>query len=191
MYVINIDHHASGKPFGALNWIDRHACSVGELVHRMVSSRGRYCYSGDGDVPVYDAAYGYRRILLWRNSGEYFSTGWAELTEAGADPVSVARDMLYFANPFSKMVLLGRALEHIAPRRCADLAVGYARRYGGDRRVRGRLRGRGELCAFDRRGEGCKVFLRELPEGRIRLSLRSKTGDEGGHINVAAISTSG
>jgi phosphoesterase RecJ-like protein len=30
--------------------------------------------------------------------------------------------------------------------------------------------------------------LRELPEGRIRLSLRSKMGKDGGKINVAAIS---
>lgn len=37
---INIDHHASGKNFGQLNWIDYRACSVGELVYRMVKAAG-------------------------------------------------------------------------------------------------------------------------------------------------------
>src|SRR5579871_4034285 len=32
---INIDHHATGQQFAHLNWIDRHAASVGEMVHRL------------------------------------------------------------------------------------------------------------------------------------------------------------
>jgi phosphoesterase RecJ-like protein len=37
---INIDHHASGKRFGEWNWIDPDACSVGELVYRLVKTSG-------------------------------------------------------------------------------------------------------------------------------------------------------
>jgi phosphoesterase RecJ-like protein len=40
MFHINMDHHASGKAFGALNWIDCDACSVGELVYRLVKAAG-------------------------------------------------------------------------------------------------------------------------------------------------------
>ena len=39
-FQINIDHHATGKRFAQLNWIDRHAASVGEMVYRMVKAAG-------------------------------------------------------------------------------------------------------------------------------------------------------
>jgi len=42
--------------------------------------------------------------------------------------------------------------------------------------------------ALSTAGVEAAVFLRELPEGRIRLSLRSKTGKDGGSVNVAQIS---
>src|ERR1035437_4746462 len=32
-FQINIDHHASGREFANLNWIDRDAASVGEMVY--------------------------------------------------------------------------------------------------------------------------------------------------------------
>src|SRR5260370_20237822 len=34
-YLINIDHHVSGKPFADINWIDPSACSTAELVYRL------------------------------------------------------------------------------------------------------------------------------------------------------------
>ena len=39
-FLINIDHHSSAREFGHLNWIDRGAASVGELVHRLVKAAG-------------------------------------------------------------------------------------------------------------------------------------------------------
>jgi phosphoesterase RecJ-like protein len=42
--------------------------------------------------------------------------------------------------------------------------------------------------ALSAAGVEAAVFLRELPEGRVRLSLRSKAGKDGGKVNVAAIS---
>src|ERR1700682_5986545 len=33
--LINIDHHASGRPFASLNWIDEHACAVAAMVYRI------------------------------------------------------------------------------------------------------------------------------------------------------------
>ena len=39
-YLINIDHHATGRAYANLNWIDRHAASVGELVYRLVKAAG-------------------------------------------------------------------------------------------------------------------------------------------------------
>src|ERR1700751_4955259 len=39
-FIVNIDHHASGHNWGHLNWIDRGAASVGELVYRLVKAAG-------------------------------------------------------------------------------------------------------------------------------------------------------
>ena len=180
MFHINIDHHASGKQFGQLNWIDRNACSVGELVHRLVKSAG-------GTVTAEMATCLYTTLLT--DTGGFCYGGIraqtfalaGELVAAGADPVHVARDV-YFANPFSKMLLLGKALSTL--RREGALAWLWVTHQ--DMVEAGAAE---EDCegvvnyALSTAGVEAAVFLRELPEGRIRLSLRGK-----GKVNVARIS---
>ena len=39
-FQINIDHHLSGQDFAHLNWIDREAVSVGEMVYRLARAVG-------------------------------------------------------------------------------------------------------------------------------------------------------
>jgi phosphoesterase RecJ-like protein len=180
---INIDHHASGKHFAHLNWIDHNACSVGEMVHRLVKAAeavvtpematclyttlltdtGGFCYGG-------------MHASTFRLAGD--------LVEAGADPVAVARDV-YFANPFPKVLLLGRALSNLK----REGALAWLWVTNTDMLETGAVE---EDCegvvnyALSAAGIEAAVFLRELPEGRIRLSLRSKTrGAES--VNVAAI----
>jgi len=180
MFHINIDHHASGKEFGELNWIDRDACSVGELVFRLVKAAG--C------VVTPEMATCLYTTLLTDTGGFCYGGIHAstfalagELVEAGADPVHIAREV-YFANPFSKMLLLGKALGNLKRKGAlAWLWVTHA-----DMVDAGAVE---EDCegvvnyALSTAGIDAAVFLRELPEGRIRLSLRSK-----GKINVAQIS---
>jgi phosphoesterase RecJ-like protein len=180
MFHINIDHHASGKPFGELNWIDRDACSVGELVHRLVKAAG-CTVSAEMATCLYTTlltdtggfCYGGIHASTFKLAGE--------LVEAGADPVHVAREV-YFANPFSKMLLLGKALSTLKRDRALawlwvtheDMVSAVAVEEDCEGVVN---------YALSTAGVEAAVFLRELPEGRIRLSLRSK-----GKINVAAIS---
>jgi phosphoesterase RecJ-like protein len=179
MFHINIDHHASGKEFGQLNWIDRYACSVGELVHGLVKAAG-------GTVTPEMATCLYTTLLT--DTGGFCYGGIrantfrlaAELTEAGADPVRVARDV-YFANPFSKMLILGKALSNLR----RDGALAWLWVTHDDMVATGAAE---EDCegvvnyALSTAGVEAAVFLRELPEGRIRLSLRGK-----GKVNVAGI----
>lgn len=180
MFHINIDHHASGKEFGALNWIDRNACSVGELVHRMVKAAG--C-----TVTPEMATCLYTTLLT--DTGGFCYGGIhantftlaGELVAAGADPVRIARDV-YFANPFSKMLLLGKALSTL--RREGPLAWLWVTHQDmvSAEAVEEDCEGVVNY-ALSTAGIEAAVFLRELPEGRIRLSLRSK-----GKVNVAQIS---
>jgi bifunctional oligoribonuclease and PAP phosphatase NrnA len=180
MFHINIDHHASGKPFGELNWIDRDACSVGELVHRLVKAAG-CTLTSEMATCLYTTlltdtggfCYGGIHASTFKLAGE--------LVEAGADPVHIAREV-YFANPFSKMLLLGKALSTLK----RDGALAWLWVTHEDMVNASAVE---EDCegvvnyALSTGGTEAAVFLRELPEGRIRLSLRSK-----GKINVAAIS---
>lgn len=179
MYHINIDHHASGKEFGELNWIEREAASVGELVYRLVRAAGcvvtpemATCLYTTLLTDTGGFCYGVLRPATFALA--------AELVEAGADPVHIARDV-YFANPFSKMLLLGKAMSTL--RRDGPLA--WVSVTHQDMVDAGAAE---EDCegvvnfALSIAGIEAAVFLRELPEGRIRLSLRGK-----GNVNVASI----
>lgn len=178
-FVINIDHHATGRAFGDLNWIDRSAASVGELVYRLVKAAG-YTVSPEMAACLY-------ATVLTDTGGFCYGTTNAEtfdlareLVQAGANPLQIAQDV-YFSLAMSKLLLLGAALSNLKREgRLAWLWVSH------DDMLRS--------CAAEEDCEGivnyavsiggveAAAFLRELPEQRIRLSLRSK-----GRVNVAAI----
>ncbi len=40
LFLINIDHHVTGREFASLNWIDRHAVSAGAMVYRLALAAG-------------------------------------------------------------------------------------------------------------------------------------------------------
>ena len=180
--IVNIDHHASGREWGQVNWIDRDAASVGQLVHRLVKAAG-------AKVPPEMATCLYT-TLLTDTGGFLFGTLRGstfalahELVEAGADPIKIAQNT-YFTTPMSKLLLLGTALTHLHREgRISWVWVTH------EDMVR--------TCAAEEDCEGivnyalsvadveASVFLRELPEGRIRVSLRSK-----GKVNVAALAES-
>jgi phosphoesterase RecJ-like protein len=103
-----------------------------------------------------------------------------DLALAGADPIQIAQNV-YFSTPTSKLLLLGAALAKLRhEERLAWLWVtseDMARTGATDEDSEGIVNF--ALCAA---GVEAAVFLRELPEQRIALSLRSK-----GRVNVAAI----
>jgi phosphoesterase RecJ-like protein len=177
--IVNIDHHVSGHDWGHLNWIDRQAASVGELVYRLIRAAG-------ADVTPEIATCLYTTLLT--DTGGFIYGGVRastfslaeQLVLAGANPIRISQD-IYFSTPTSKLLLLGSALNNLHREgRLAWLWITH----------NDMLR----TCAAEEDCEGivnyalsiadveAAVFLRELPEQRIRMSLRSK-----GKVNVAAI----
>ena len=177
--IVNIDHHASGRPWGQVNWIDREAASVGELVYRLIKAAG-------ASLTPEIATCLYTTLLT--DTGGFIYGGVRastfalaeEFVIAGADPIRISKDT-YFSTPMSKLLLLGAALNNLHREgRMAWMWITH------NDMVR--------TCAAEEDCEGivnyalsiadveAAVFLRELPEQRIRMSLRSK-----GKINVAAI----
>ncbi len=178
-FLINIDHHVSGRPYARVNWIDHEACSVGEMVFRLVKAAG-------ATVTAEMANCLYATVLTDTGGfcyGNLRASTFAlarDLVAAGADPLHLARQV-YFSAPVSKVLLLGAALGNLKREgRLAWLWVTH----------RDMIR----TCAVEEDCEGianfalgiagveAAVFLRELPEQRIRLSLRSK-----GKVDVAAV----
>ena len=178
-FLINIDHHASGIEFAHINWIDHEAACVGEMVFRL--------YKALGATVTPDAANCIYTTVLTDTGGFIYGGTRAstfelarELALAGADPIRIAQQV-YFSAPMSKLLLLGAALQNLHREgRLAWLWVTH------QDMVRS--------CALEEDCEGianyalsiaeveAAAFLRELPENRIQVSLRTK-----GKINVAAI----
>lgn len=195
---INIDHHATGRNFGHLNWIDRGAASVGEMVFRLVKAAG-------GTVTPEMARCLYTTVLTdtggfcYGGVRESTFTLAAELTRAGANPIQVAQE-IYFRTPESRLHLLGAALSTLH----REGALAWLWVTNADME---RAKAAEEDCegivnyAISIAGVEAAVFLRELPEGRIRLSLRSKGGISvatlaaslggGGHENAAGVTLEG
>lgn len=178
-FVVNIDHHATGREWANLNWIDREAASVGELVFRLIKAAG-------AAVTPEIATCIYTTLLTDTGGFCYGPTRAAtfglakELVEAGANPIRIAQDV-YFSTATSKLLLLGAALRNLQREgRLAWLSVtqnDIARACASEEDCEGIAN-----VALSIAGVEAAVFLREIPDRRIRISLRSK-----GKVNVSAI----
>jgi phosphoesterase RecJ-like protein len=180
--IINIDHHASGRTFGSVNWIDTGSCAVAEMVYDLATLAGV-------DITADMATCLYTAVLTDTGSFCYAGTDAhtfdlaGDLVRQGANPMLIAQHT-YFSNPTSKMLLLGAALSNL--RREGRLAWMWVSHDDMQR-----TRAAEEDCeglvnyAIGIAGVEVAVFLRELPNHRVRLSIRSK-----GELNVARIAES-
>jgi phosphoesterase RecJ-like protein len=178
-FFINIDHHASARAFAQINWIDTRASAVAEMVYWLAQA---------AQVPITPemATCVYTSVLTDTGSFCYECTRAStfalahDLVLHGANPAQVAQDV-YFSNPTSKMRLLGAALATLQREGpIAWLWVGraeMARAGAEDEDCEGIVN-----YAISLSGVEVAVFLREMPDHRFRLSLRSK-----GQINVARV----
>jgi phosphoesterase RecJ-like protein len=178
--LINIDHHASGRPFGSVNWIDEHACAVAAMVYRIA-------VAANVEITPSMATCLYAAILSDTGAFTYSSTTADtfalvhDLAAHGANPSQIARD-IYFSNPATKIRLLGIALSNL--RTEDDLAWTWVT--GEDMERIGAI---AEDCEgvvnylISIAGVEAAVFLREVPDtSQFRLSIRSK-----GKLDVARI----
>jgi bifunctional oligoribonuclease and PAP phosphatase NrnA len=178
-FLINIDHHASGKPFGHINWIEPSACATAEMIYWLARAAAV-------QITPEIATCLYTAVLTDTGSFCFLGTsertfGLAqELVHAGADPARIAQSV-YFSNPTSKMRLLGQALTTL--QRDGSLAWMHV-----TNEQMARAEAREEDCEglvnYSLAIEGVEValFFREQEPGKWRVSLRSK-----GTVNVAEV----
>jgi phosphoesterase RecJ-like protein len=178
-FLINIDHHVSGRNFGDINWIDPTVMATAELVYRLARLA---CVPIDRDIAtcLYTALMTDTGSFMFEGTNEHTFTVARELVLAGADPAQCARH-IYFGHSTAKMRLLGAALTHM--HREGPLAWIWVTREQMER-----LGAREEDCeglvnyALSMGDVQVAIFFRELPDRRYRVSLRSK-----GEINVSTV----
>jgi bifunctional oligoribonuclease and PAP phosphatase NrnA len=177
--LINIDHHTSGRPFAQVNWIDSNACAVAEMVYQLIGAAGIEI-TPDMATCLYTAVLSDTGSFCYEGTDANTFELARNLVRQGADPVLIAQHV-YFSNPAAKILLLGAALANL------EHEDGLAWLWITERDMN-RSRAAEEDCegivnyAIGIRGIEVAVFLRELHDHRVRLSLRSK-----GRINVATI----
>jgi phosphoesterase RecJ-like protein len=178
-FLISIDHHVSGRPFAHVNWIDPKAVATAEMVYRLAREAG-VKISPEIATCLYTAVLTDTGSFMFEGTNEHTFALARELVLAGADPAHCARNV-YFGHSTAKMRLLGAALSNLhreGPLAWIWVTSEQMERFGAKE----------EDCeglvnyALSIQDVEVAVFFRELPDGRYRVSLRSK-----GQLNVAKV----
>jgi phosphoesterase RecJ-like protein len=178
-FVINIDHHMSGRPFAQVNWIDPKAVATAEMIYGLGREAG-VTISPEIATCLYTAVLTDSGSFMFEGTNQHTFELARELVLAGADPAQCARHV-YFAHSTAKMRLLGAALSDL--HRDGPLAW-----ISTTQEQMERFAAKEEDCeglvnyVLSIQEVEVAVFFRELPGGRFRVSLRSK-----GQLNVAEV----
>jgi bifunctional oligoribonuclease and PAP phosphatase NrnA len=178
-FLISIDHHVSGRPFAHVNWIDPHAVATAEMVFRL-AREAEVKFSPEIATCLYTALMTDTGSFMFQGTNDSTFALARELVLAGADAAHCARG-IYFAHSEAKLRLLGEALRNLN----LEGHVGY---FWVTQKQMERCNALEEDCeglvnyVLSIGGVEVAAFFRELPEGRYRVSLRSK-----GKLDVARV----
>ncbi|MGI8556723.1 MAG: DHH family phosphoesterase [Solirubrobacteraceae bacterium] len=201
--LLNLDHHHDNTRFGTVDHVVPWAACTAEVVWDLMAPLGV-----ELTRPIADALY----VGLITDTGRfsYENTGArshrmaAELIEAGVDVAAIYR-RIYEGTPYSKLELLGRALERVSRYDSGRLAVAFLT--AEDYRVTGAEESHSEGIIDQLRaveGTKCAVLVRELlaeeKRGQKKVSMRATDNDVdvsiiarahggGGHRRAAGFST--
>lgn len=178
-FLISIDHHLSGKPFGNINWIDPTAVATAEMIYRLAQT-ANVKISPEIATCLYTALLTDTGSFMFEGTNDRTFALARELVLAGANPAYCARNV-YFGHSTAKMRLLGAALSNLhreGPIAWISVSCEQMEQVGAKE----------EDCeglvnyALSIQDVEVAVFFRELADGRYRVSLRSK-----GNMNVASV----
>lgn len=179
--LLNVDHHEDNSLFGDVNLVDPGASSTSELVYRL-SRKGNWDLTPEAATCLYTGLVTDTGRFQHRNTGPGALAVASELAAAGADLAAISREV-YESQSLSYTRLMGRALERaeVLP----DLGLVYSYVTQRDLRETGAsLPETEDLIDHLRTVRGTKVaaLFKELEDGRIRVSLRSRDGAEVGPV---------
>jgi len=199
-FLINIDHHAGNRMYGAVNWHDESAAACGEMVFDVIRELG---------VPLRLEIATHIYLAILTDTGSFHHSNITPRTfdicrqtvEAGVNPAAMAR-RVFDSNSFGKLKLIGALLDSMELLDDGRLALLYM----DDAML--------EACGCTNNDtEGlinlpltareiqAVVFFKVGPAGEVRVSMRSKYDVDvrqvagafggGGHKNAAGFTVTG
>jgi bifunctional oligoribonuclease and PAP phosphatase NrnA len=108
-FIINIDHHAGNKMYGAVNWFDESAAACSEMVFDVIRALG---------VPLTREIATHIYLAILTDTGSFHHSNITPRTfdicrqavEAGVNPAAMAR-RVFDSNSFGKLKLIGALLD--------------------------------------------------------------------------------
>ena len=199
-FLINIDHHAGNRMYGAINWFDESAAACGEMVFDIIKALG---------VPLSEEIATHIYLAILTDTGSFHHSNITPRTfeicrqtvEAGVNPAIMAR-RVYDSNSFGKLKLIGALLDQmllvdegrLAIMRMDDAMLEACGCTNND--TEGIIN-----LPLTAREIQAVVFFKGTPNGEIRVSMRSKYDVDvrrvansfggGGHKNAAGFTVQG
>jgi len=179
--ILNIDHHEDNQLYGEINLVDERASSTSELVYRVIKEAG---WEIDADVAtcLYTGVVTDTGRFEHRNTSPATFAVAAELAQAGADIAQVIKEV-YDNQSLAYTHLMGLALQRIEV--VEDLGFAYSFITQQDLAETGATLPESEdLIDHLRSIRGTKVvaLFKELEDGDVRVSLRSRDDYEVGPV---------
>jgi phosphoesterase RecJ-like protein len=186
-FLINIDHHAGNRMYGAINWHDETAAACGEMVFDLIREL---------DVPLTREIATHIYLAILTDTGSFHHSNITPRTfdicrqtvEAGVNPATMAR-RVFDSNSFGKLKLIGALLDSMELLDEGRLAVMYM----DDAML--------EACGCTHNDTEGLINLPLTARGDVRVSMRSKYDVDvrsvanrfggGGHKNAAGFTVSG
>jgi phosphoesterase RecJ-like protein len=199
-FLINIDHHAGNRMYGAVNWHDETSAACGEMVFDVIREL---------DVPLTIEIATHIYLAILTDTGSFHHSNITPRTfdicrqtvEAGVNPATMAR-RVFDSNSFGKLKLIGALLDSMELLDDGHLAVMYM----DDAMLQAcgcthnDTEGLINLPLTAREIQAV-VFFKATPRGEVRVSMRSKYDVDvrsvanqfggGGHKNAAGFTVTG
>jgi bifunctional oligoribonuclease and PAP phosphatase NrnA len=193
-FLINIDHHAGNKLYGAVNWHDESAAACGEMVFDVIRELR---------VPLTPEIATHVYLAILTDTGSFHHSNITPRTfdicrqtvEAGVNPAAMAR-RVFDSNSFGKLKLIGALLDSMQLADEGRLAILYMddAMLSACGCTHNDTEGLINLPLTAREIQAV-VFFKVGPTGEVRVSLRSKYDVDvravagqfggGGHKNAA------
>jgi bifunctional oligoribonuclease and PAP phosphatase NrnA len=199
-YLINIDHHAGNRMYGAINWHDESAAACGEMVFDVIRELG---------VPLTLEIATHIYLAILTDTGSFHHSNITPRTfdicrqtvEAGVNPATMAR-RVFDSNSFGKLKLIGALLDSMELVDHGRLAVLYMddAMLHACNCTNNDTEGLINLPLTAREIQAV-VFFKVGPQAEVRVSMRSKYDVDvrqvaaafggGGHKNAAGFTIAG
>jgi phosphoesterase RecJ-like protein len=193
-FLINIDHHAGNRLYGAVNWHDESAAACGEMVFDVIRELG---------VPLTLEIATHIYLAILTDTGSFHHSNITPRTfdicrqtvEAGVNPAAMAR-RVFDSNSFGKLKLIGALLDAMELADQGRLAILYMddTMLSACGCTHNDTEGLINLPLTAREIQAV-IFFKVGPNGDVRVSMRSKYDVDvravagrfggGGHKNAA------